>query len=75
VRALHVIVSYITATAAYGYEMQIVYMLAEDGEIIADDEANVFFETDRVEVESKTGKPVADATRYTYRDHRLADRL
>jgi Resolvase, N terminal domain len=30
-----IIASYITATAAYGYETQIVYMLAKDGKIIA----------------------------------------
>jgi hypothetical protein len=63
-----VIASYITATAAYGYETQIVYMLAKDSKIIADDEAKVSFEADRIATDSKTGKPVADATRYTYRD-------
>jgi len=61
-----IIASNITATAVYGFETQIVYMLAKDGKIIADDDANVSFETDRVAVESKTGKPVADVTRYTY---------
>jgi hypothetical protein len=66
-----IIASYITATAAYGYETQIVYMLAKDGKIIADDDANVSFETDRVAVDSKTGKPVADVTRYTYHDSDL----
>jgi hypothetical protein len=63
-----VIASYITATAAYGYETQIVYMLAKDGKIIADDDAKVSFETDRVAIDRKTGKPVADVTRYTFRD-------
>ena len=62
------IASRITATAAYGYETQIVYMLARDGQIIADDDAKVSFETDRVAIDGKTGKPVADVTRYTYRD-------
>jgi hypothetical protein len=62
-----VIASYITATAAYDYETQIVYMLAKDGQIIADDETKVTFDTERVETDSKTGKPVADVTRYTYR--------
>jgi hypothetical protein len=61
-----VIASYITATAAYGYETQIAYMLAKDGKIIADDDAKVSFETDRVAIERKTGK--ADVTRYTFRD-------
>jgi hypothetical protein len=63
-----VIASYITATAAYGYETQIIYMLARDGKIIADDDAKVSFETDRVAIDGKTGKPVADVTRYTYHD-------
>jgi hypothetical protein len=63
-----VIASYITATAAYGHETQIVYMLARDGKIIADDEAKVSFEADRIATDSRTGKPVADVTRYTYRD-------
>ncbi|MBM7044775.1 hypothetical protein [Rhizobium lusitanum] len=61
-----VIASYITATAAYGYETQIVYMLAKDGQIIADDESKVIFDAERIETDSRTGKPVADTTRYTY---------
>ena len=63
-----VIASYITATAAYGHETQIVYMLARDGKIVADDDAKVSFEADRIAIDSKTGKPVADVTRYTYHD-------
>jgi len=63
-----VIASYITATAAYGYETQIVYMLAKDGKIIVDDDAKVSFEMDRIATDGKTGKPVADVTRYTCRD-------
>jgi hypothetical protein len=63
-----IIASYITATAAYGHETQIVYMLAKDGKIIADDDAKVTFEADRVAVDGTTGKPVADLTRYIYRD-------
>ena len=63
-----VIASYITATEAYGYETQIVYMLAKDGKIIADEDSKVSFETDRVSIDGKTGKPVADVTRYTYND-------
>jgi len=43
-------------------------MLARDGKIIADDDAKVSFEADRVAIDGKTGKPVADITRYTYRD-------
>jgi len=63
-----VIASHITATEAYGYKTQIVYMLAKDDEIVADDDARVSFETERVATDGKTGKPVADITRYIYRD-------
>jgi len=63
-----VIAAHITATAAYGYETQIVYMLAKGGKVIADDDARVSFDTERVTLDGKTGKPVADLTRYTYHD-------
>jgi hypothetical protein len=63
-----VIATHITATEAYGYETQIIYMLAKDGEIIADDDARVSFQIERVATDRKTGKPVADITRYIYRD-------
>jgi hypothetical protein len=63
-----VIASHITATEAYGYETQIIYMLAKDGEIIADDDARVSFQIERVATDGKTGKPVAAITRYTYRN-------
>jgi hypothetical protein len=62
-----VIASHVAATEAYGYETQIVYMLAKNGEIVADDGARVSFETERVATDGKTGKLVADITRYTYR--------
>jgi hypothetical protein len=60
--------SHVTAAPAYGYETEIVYVLARDGTVIADDDARVGFETDRVAIDGKTGKPVADLTRYTYGD-------
>jgi hypothetical protein len=63
-----VIASHITATEAHGYETQIVFMLAKDDQIVADDDARVSFEVDRVDTDDKTGKPVADITRYTCRD-------
>ena len=63
-----IIASHITGAPAHGYETQIVYMLARDGKIIADDDAKVTFERDRVAIDSKTGKPVADVTRHAYRD-------
>jgi hypothetical protein len=43
-------------------------VLAKNGEIVADDGARVCFETERVATDGKTGKPVADITRYTFRD-------
>ena len=43
-------------------------MLAKDDEIVADDDVRVSFEIERVATDGKTGKPVADITRYTYRD-------
>jgi hypothetical protein len=42
-------------------------IIEKAAEIIADDNAKVSIETDRVAVDGKTGKPVADVTRYTYR--------
>jgi hypothetical protein len=63
-----VIACHITATEAYGYETQILYMLAKDDEIAADDHERVSFEIERVATDGRTGKPVADITRYTYRD-------
>jgi hypothetical protein len=35
---------------------------------VADDDVRVSFEIERVASDGKTGKPVADITRYTYRD-------
>jgi hypothetical protein len=67
-KAYTVIASDITATEAYGYETQIIYMLAKDDEIVADDDVRVSFEVERVATDGKIGKPVADITRYTYRD-------
>jgi hypothetical protein len=43
-------------------------MLAKDGEVIADDDVKVTFEAGQVVLDGKTGKPVADLTRYTYQD-------
>jgi hypothetical protein len=63
-----IIASYITATDTYDYETHIVYMLAKNGKIIGDDDAKVSFEWDRIATDSKTSKPVADVTRYTYQD-------
>lgn len=63
-----VITSYVTAQKDYGYAVQTVYFMAKDGAVVADDERKVTFATNRVSVDQKTGKPVADVTRYTYAD-------
>ena len=56
-----VIASYITATEAYeAMKRRSSAALAREGKIIADDDAKVYFETDRVSIDGKTGKPVAD---------------
>jgi hypothetical protein len=68
-----IITSHIAAAPAYGYETQTVYVLARDGKIIAEDYAKVTFETDCVVIDGKTGKPVANLTRYTYRDANTCD--
>jgi hypothetical protein len=44
-------------------------MLAKDGEVVADDDVRVSFGLERVTTDGKTGKPVADITRYTYREN------
>jgi hypothetical protein len=42
--------------------------LARDSKIIADDDAKVTFETDRMAINVRTRKLVSDLMRYTYRD-------
>jgi hypothetical protein len=63
-----VIASYITAEERYGYTPVTIFMLAGDGTIITDDTSRVAFSTERVLTDETTGKPVADITRYDYRD-------
>jgi hypothetical protein len=63
-----VIASYITAHEKYGYASIPIFMLAKDGQIIADDAAKVRFETEDVSTDPHTGKPVAGITRYSYED-------
>jgi hypothetical protein len=63
-----VVTSCITAQRDYGYAVQTAYLLAKDGLVVADDDRKVTFATGRVSVDRKTGKPVADITRYTYAD-------
>jgi hypothetical protein len=62
------IASFITAEERYGYEQFPIFMLARNGQILADDATHVQFEASDVHTNQKTGKPVADVTKYTYRD-------
>jgi CrtC N-terminal lipocalin domain len=63
-----VIASHITTEKRYGYAALPVFMLARDGELIADDGGKVTFqELDRYS-DTATGKPVGNVTRYTYTD-------
>jgi hypothetical protein len=61
-----VIASYITAEKAYGYSTLPVFMLARDGELVADDRTKVAFEELGRYTDMETGKPVGNVTRYTY---------
>ena len=63
-----VIASYITAEKRYGYDALPVFMLARDGELIADDGDKVTFEELGRYIDTATGKPVGNVTRYTYTD-------
>jgi hypothetical protein len=63
-----VIASYITAEKRYGYDSLPVFMLARDGELIADDGDKVTFEELGRYIDTATGKPVGNVTRYTYTD-------
>jgi CrtC N-terminal lipocalin domain len=63
-----VIASYITAAKRYGYDALPVFMLARDGELIADDGGKVTFEELDRYTDTATGKPVGNVTRYTYAD-------
>jgi hypothetical protein len=61
-----VVASYITAEEKYGNTALPVFLLAENGEIVADDATKVTFEELGTYTDTNTGKPVANVTRYTY---------
>lgn len=63
-----VIASYLTAHKKYGYDPVPIFMLARDGQIIADDAKFVSFRASDVHMDRKTGKPVANVTQYCYDD-------
>jgi hypothetical protein len=61
-----VIASFITAHERYGYTELPIFMLAREGEVVADDSRSVRFEALDTYTDESTGKPVATRTRYTY---------
>jgi len=61
-----VIASLVTAHERYDYTELPIFMLARDGEVIADDSRRVRFEALETYTDENTGKPVATKTRYTY---------
>ena len=61
-----VIASLVTAHERYGYSELPIFMLARDGEVVADDSRRVRFEALDIHTDESTGKPVATTTRYTY---------
>jgi len=63
-----VIASYITAHEKYGYDPIPIFMLARDGQIVADDARFVRFLAKDAHKDPKTGKPVANVTSYHYDD-------
>lgn len=67
-----VIVAYVTAAKAYGFEDQINFMLAKDGQIVARDRHKVSFSTQDVNTDEFTGKPVAEVLRFVHTDNGLS---
>lgn len=63
-----VITSSITTEKRYAFHALPVFMLARDGELIADDGGKVTFEELGRYTDTATGKPVGNVTRYTYTD-------
>jgi hypothetical protein len=63
-----VITSQITAERRYGFAGLPVFMLAKDGSIVAGDGSRMTFAAEDVYTDRSTGKPVANVTRYDYRD-------
>jgi predicted secreted hydrolase len=61
-----VIASLVTAHEEFGYTELPIFMLAREGEVVADDSRRVRFEALDSYTDQSTGKPVATRTRYTY---------
>ena len=68
-----VIACYLTAEARYGYEELPIYLLAKDGEIVADDNDKVEFTPAETSHDAETGKPVSDLLTYTYTEGTTRD--
>ena len=64
-----VIAAYITAAKKYDYSPYVIFLLAKDGEVIADDETKVSFSTKENVTDDVLGKPVANISTYTYTDN------
>jgi hypothetical protein len=62
------IMAHLVAAKKYGLAPFEFYMLARDGEVIADDGARVTFTTSGSEVDQHTGKPFPEAICFDYRD-------
>jgi hypothetical protein len=63
-----VIACHLTAEERYGFTELPIFMLARDGQVIADDNAHVSFAGSGQHVDGETGKPVDDLLTYTYAD-------
>ncbi len=61
-----VIASLVTAHERYGYAELPIFMLARDGDVLAEHSRRVRFEALDTYTDPLTGKPVATITRYTY---------
>ena len=63
-----VIASYITSHEKYDFTEIPIFMLAKDGEIVADQAEFVRFRASDVYIDPKTKKPIAGVTKYYYDD-------
>jgi hypothetical protein len=62
------IASYVTAAPKYGDAELPIFLLAKDGQVVADDASRLTFEQLGTYTDIATGKPVANVIRYTYTD-------
>ena len=63
-----VIASQITSHRRYGHRPITIFMLARDGQVVADDASLVSFRAMDVDKDTATGKPVANLTEYVHDD-------